>query len=136
MVSVAREIFVDVRVSNPFRPGHALSIRAFVDNGSTDSALPGSLLRRLGVRPAGRESYEIWGGRVVKRRWGFVHFEIQGKVGIAKVTFEPEAETPTIGAVALEELGFDIDMKNGGLRPFLRRGPTMKRRPVTRLKAN
>lgn len=131
---MARQIFVNVLVSNPFHKGRHLKVKAFVDNGSTDSAMPRNLLQTLYIKPEGWERYEIWGGKTLRRRWGYARFEIQGNQGIVKVTFEPAQETPTVGAVALEELGFDIDMKNGGLKPFLRRGPTLKIRATKTLK--
>lgn len=126
---MAEEVWVDVRVANPRDPRRSFKVKALVDNGSTDSAMPAKLLRRIGVRPRGRERYEAWAGKVHWRRWGEAEFRIEGKLGTVRITFEPLAEIPTIGSVALETLGFDIDMKNGGLRPFKRRGPHIRRRP-------
>lgn len=106
-----------------------MTIRAFVDNGSTDSAMPASVLRKIGVKPEGADLYEGWERRTFRRRWSHARFQILGRTGVGKVIFEPKSEVPTIGATTLEDLGFDIDMKNGGLRPFQRRGPHIRRRP-------
>ena len=125
---MAREIWVDVKVMNFSNRKKCVTVRAFVDNGSTESALPASILRRIGVKPEGIEEYEIWGGKVVRRRRGHARFQIKERSGICGVTFEHKDEVPTIGATTLEALGFDIDMKNGGLRPFKRRGPHIRRR--------
>lgn len=132
---MSREIWVRIKVANVSDPNRSAEVRAFVDNGSTDSALPAALLQRLGIRPEGAERYEIWGNRTVRRRWGHARFEILGRTGIGKVTFEAETELPMIGATTLEDLGFDIDMGNGGLRPFRRRGPHIRRRPHHALKS-
>src|SRR5436853_5188199 len=35
--------------------------RALVDTGAADTLLPASVLRKLGIRPAGRRSYEVAG---------------------------------------------------------------------------
>ena len=130
---MSREIWTDVTVCNLTAPGRAVQVRAFVDSGSTDSAMPAKVLRAIGALPEGTERYEIWGGRKVRRRYGVARFRIGGRSGVARVTFEPADEVPTVGAATLEALGFDIDMKNGGLRSFTPRGPTMRRRPHYRL---
>ncbi len=67
----------------------------------------------------------------MRRRWGHVRFVLQRRSGVEEVTFGPEEDVPTIGATTLEDL--DIDMGNGGLRPFRRRGPTIRRRPHRRV---
>lgn len=126
---MSREIWVDVTLTHLTDPKRLVRVRAFVDNGSTDSAMPAGLLQELGVVPEGAERYEIWGGRTVRRRFGVVRFKMQGRCAPARVTFEPQYEVPTIGATTLEALGFDIDMKNGGLRQFKPRGPHIRRRP-------
>lgn len=62
--NMARQIFVDVLVSNPFHRGNRgkhLKVKAFVDNGSTDSAMPRNFLKTLHIKPEGWERYEIWG---------------------------------------------------------------------------
>lgn len=127
--AMSREICVDVTVSGLVDARKAVTLRAFVDNGSTDSALPAALLKRIGVQPKGSERYELWGNRTVRRRYGFAWFKIGKRTGACKVTFESPHEVPTVGATALEALGFDIDMKNGGLRTYIPRGPTLRRRP-------
>ncbi|MBI3099380.1 MAG: hypothetical protein HYY93_14235 [Planctomycetes bacterium] len=126
---MSREIWVDVKVSNPSVPSRSVGVRAFVDNGSTDSALPAVLLRKIGLRARGVERYEIWGGKTVRRKYAYAEFTIGRRSGPAKVTLEPAHEVPTVGTTTLEALGYDIDMKNGGLRSYIPRGPTLRRRP-------
>lgn len=128
---MSKEIWVNVRVSNLRDRARAFTIRAFVDSGSVDSAMPSRLLRRIGLRPAGVQGYEGWGGRRLRRPWGFAFFEVQGKLCATRVTFEPPSELPTVGAVTLEELGFDLDMQNGTLRPFVRRKRPPRRRATS-----
>lgn len=130
---MSREIWVDVRVTNPRNPKRAFTIRALVDDGSIDVALPATLLKRIGIRPEGVEIYEAWAGKRHRRSWGEARFEIQGKFGTTRVTFEPSSEIPTVGALALETLGFDIDMLNGSLRPVRRIGRGPRRRTQSRL---
>ena len=117
-----------MKVVNPRNLKRGFTVRALVDNGSVDSALPGRLLRRIGVKPEGVDRYEAWAGRTHRRPWGEARLYVQGKFGTTRVTFEPESEIPTIGALALETLGFDIDMGNGQLRPARRIGRGPRRR--------
>jgi len=131
---VSTEIWVDVQVANPRSPKRHFGIRAMVDNGSIDSAMPATLLKKIGVRPEGRELYEAWAGKTHQRSWGEAKLFIQGKFGTSRVTFEPASEIPTIGALALETLGFNIDMINGGLRAARRIGRGPRRRVKTAIK--
>lgn len=126
---MSRETWVEVRVTGLTGPGQGVTVRALVDNGSTDSAMPAALLRQIGVQTEAKETYGGWGRTRMRRKWGHARFTLQRQSGIGKVTFEPRHEVPTIGATTLEDLGFDIDMGNGGLRPFRRRGPSIRRRP-------
>ena len=125
---MSAEIWVDVKVVNPRNLKRGFTVRALVDNGSLDSAMPGRLLRRIGVKPKGVERYEAWAGRAHRPPWGEATLYVQGKFGTTRVTFEPKSEIPTIGALALETLGFDIDMGNGQLRPARRIGRGPRRR--------
>ena len=131
---MSREIWVDVKVVNPRSPHRAMVIRALVDNGSVDSAMPASGLRRIGIRPRGEETYEAWAGKRHRRPWGEADFHIQGRFGTTRVTFEPDAEIPTVGALALETLGLDIEMQAGRLKPTRRLGRGPRRRATSRLR--
>lgn len=130
---MSREIWVDVTVSNLADPRRCFTARAFVDNGSTDSAMPAKWLRAIGAKPEGSERYALWGRRTARRQFAIARFRIGKRSGPVRVTFEPRFEVPTMGATALENLGYDIDMRNGGLRPYKPRGPTIRRRPPHRL---
>ena len=91
-----------------------------LDTGSDDTALPRSLLRRLGVRPLGWDRYELADGRRVRRQYGIAFFRLRGEVGATRVMFCGPRDAPILGVIALEELGFIMDVKRGGLRKFRR----------------
>ncbi len=59
---MSREIWVEVRITNLADPSWSFAITAFVDNGSTGSAMPAKLLRAIDVDVKGSETYE-GGGR-------------------------------------------------------------------------
>ncbi|MBI4615716.1 MAG: hypothetical protein HY720_19010 [Planctomycetes bacterium] len=91
------------------------------------------LLRRIGIEPEGTETYEAWAGKTHRRRWGEAKLVIEGKFGTTRVAFEPQSEIPTVGALALETLGFDIDMLRGRLRSARRIGRGPRRRAKSTL---
>ena len=91
-----------------------------LDTGSDDTALPRSLLRRLGVRPLGWDRYELADGRRVRRQYGIAFFRLRGEIGATRVMFCGPRDAPVLGVIALEELGFLMDVKRGDLRKFRR----------------
>ena len=91
-----------------------------LDTGSDDTALPRSLLRRLGVRPLGWDRYELADGRRVRRQYGIAFFRLCGEVGATRVMFCGPRDAPVLGVIALEELGFIMDVKRGDLQKFRR----------------
>lgn len=125
---MSSELWVDVKVTNPRDRRRSFAIQALVDNGSVDSAMPARQLRRIGVKPEGKETYEAWAGKKHRRDWGEARFHIQDKFGTTRATSRPDGEIPTVGALALETLGLDIDMMNGVLRSARRIGRGPRRR--------
>ena len=101
-----------------------------LDTGSDDTALPRSLLRRLGVRPLGWDRYELADGRRVRRQYGIAFFRLRGEIGATRVMFCGPRDAPVLGVIALEELGFIMDVKRGGLRKFRRQMISTRRAAV------
>jgi len=59
-------MFVDIEVSGSLQ-GAYTTLTMQLDTGSDDTALPRTFLRKLGVRPLGRDRYELADGRRVDR---------------------------------------------------------------------
>ena len=97
--------------------------RGLVDTGSTLTALPGGLLRSLGITPDRRAGFELGDERVVE--YGIGNAMIRyGEFSVATpVAFLPDDAEPVIGAVTLESLALVVDPVNGRLLPvnFLRK---------------
>jgi clan AA aspartic protease len=91
--------------------------RVLVDTGATDTFLPASVLRKLGVKPMGRRSYELADGTEQELRIGFGVIEILGRAAGATLVFAGEDEEPLLGGTVLESAGFWIDPRREQLVP-------------------
>jgi len=98
--------------------------RALVDTGATDTFLPARVLRGLGIRPAGRRSYELADGTEQELPIGFGVIEVLGRAAGGTLVFADDKEEPLLGATVLESTGFWIDPQRERLVP---RPPKRKR---------
>jgi clan AA aspartic protease len=100
-------------------PGSAKSWtgRVLVDTGATDTFLPASVLRQLGIRRAGRRSYELADGTEQELSIGFGVVEVQGRPAGSTLVFAGEKEEPLLGVTVLESTGFCIDPQRERLIP-------------------
>lgn len=91
--------------------------RALVDTGATDTFLPASVLRKLGIRPSGRRSYELADGTEQELPIGFGVVEVQGRAAGGTLVFAGEGEVPLLGVTVLESAGFWVDPQGERLVP-------------------
>jgi len=122
-------MFVDIHVSKGLEGPYA-AMTMELDTGSDDTALPRSFLRKLGVHPLGWDRYELADGRRVRRQYGIAFLRLRGDVGATRVIFCGPKDAPVLGVIALEELGYVIDVKRGGLRKFRRQMISTRRAGV------
>jgi predicted aspartyl protease len=107
-----------VRLSNPRDRRRAVEEELLVDSGAIYAVVPAPVLRRIGVRPSGSETFTLADGTHVTREVGTVFFELDGREGASKVVFGRRGDARLIGAVALEELGLMLDPLKRELRPL------------------
>jgi clan AA aspartic protease len=117
-------IQVTVRVSNPTNSKRYWQGLFLVDTGSTDCLVPGRYLRKIGIKPKGKRTYELANGTEVIMEAGVAELEFMGDVVGATVIFGPDEAEPILGVTALESAGIEIDPKTQRL----------KRLPAVRLK--
>src|SRR5207248_6238985 len=100
-------------------PGAAKSWtgRMLVDTGATDTFLPASVLRKLGIRPAGRRSYELADGTEQDLPIGFGVVEVEGRPAGGTLVFGGEDQEPLLGVTVLESAGFGVDPQHERLVP-------------------
>ena len=85
------------------------TLEALVDTGATNTAIPASLLRRLGVAPQGKSGYRIADGSRLELDVGRTWVRVDGQQEFTQVVFGPEGSRPVLGAVTLEEMGLSVD---------------------------
>jgi clan AA aspartic protease len=100
--------------------------RFLVDTGATDTFVPASALRRIGIKPVSRRAYELADGTWKELDIGFGVAEVMGQAAGATLVFAGETEEPLLGVTVLESAGFTIDPQRERL---VARPPKRKRRP-------
>lgn len=94
-----------------------------VDTGATDSMIPASALRKLGIQPLGKETFELGSGELVEYQYGLAEMSFLGEVVGTRIIFGPERCEPLLGAVALQSAGFIVDpvgerLRKRGVKPL------------------
>ncbi|MXY79436.1 MAG: hypothetical protein F4Y94_07070 [Chloroflexi bacterium] len=84
-------------------------IEATVDTGASYTTLPSSLLRELGVEPAGRRRFLLADGRQVELDYGRAWVAIDGEREVTIVVFADDDAPALLGAYTLEGLGLAVD---------------------------
>jgi clan AA aspartic protease len=100
------------------KPGfkEALSQSLLVDTGATDSMIGTSVLRRLGVVPVDKRTYELATGVLQDFEVGYVELSFMGDTIQTRVIFGPDDTEPILGSIALELAGLLVDPSNEALR--------------------
>ena len=106
--------------------GESYSADFLVDTGSTDTLVPGSELRRLGVRVIDRRRYELADGGVREYEIGLARVELLDGMTAGRIVFGPDDAEPLLGMVMLESLGFTIDP----VTQMLKRLPLLPLKPL------
>ena len=106
---------VSLQVGNPFTQQEE-TVEAIVDTGASDSVIPASLLRRLGIQPVRTARFRTASGERVEYEVGWALFSAEGERCLANVMFGPE-ENPLMGATTLEQLYLAVDPVDQRLVP-------------------
>jgi len=80
-----------------------------VDTGVIDCLVPASQLRKIGIKPEGKDVYELATGETVELPVGFARVRFMGSETVTKVIFGAEGAEPLLGVVALESTGIGVD---------------------------
>jgi clan AA aspartic protease len=90
--------------------------RFLVDTGATDTLVPASELKKIGLKAVGKMAYELADGTVRDLDFGLAQIEFMGEVTAGRVVFGPEGSEPLLGGTAVESVGIVIDPANKTLR--------------------
>ena len=107
---------VPLEVADP-RSRRYETVAALVDSGATCTALPVSMLQRLGVVAHGARRFVLADGRRVELGFGRIWIRLDGREEISPVVFQEDGTQPLLGAVTLEIFGLGIDPVQGRLIP-------------------
>jgi clan AA aspartic protease len=109
---------IAARVANPAQPRRFARVRFLVDSGAIYSLAPGSILRKLGIRPHSSRTFLLADGTEVTRDIGDAIFMIDGQRAASPVIFGEEDDAALLGTVSLESLGLILDPMKRVLRPL------------------
>ena len=109
---------VSVKVGNPANGRRAEEVRCLVDSGAVYSLIPGSVLRRLGIKPHSKGEFVLANGDVIRRKLATVTLEYDGRRGDSMVIVGERRDDPLLGAITLESLGLVLDPFRRELRPM------------------
>ena len=87
-------------------------VDALVDTGATYTAVPGSVLQRLGVAPIDTETFVMANGTRIERPVGEAVTRLDGRTRTTMVIFGDEGSPPLIGAMTLEAFSLAVDARN------------------------
>ena len=107
---------VDIEVGTP-DGSRFEQVNALVDTGASLTALPGSLLRRLGVSPLRRYNFLVADGREIERDVGQTWLRVGDRSVITLARFGEEDVEPILGAYSLQGLMLAVDSPNERLIP-------------------
>ena len=88
------------------------TVNALVDTGASLSALPGSILRRMGVFPYRQYNFLLADGREIQRDVGQTWIRVADQSVITLVMFGDEDVEPILGAYSLQGLLLAVDTPN------------------------
>lgn len=87
-----------------------------VDTGATDSMVPASELRRIGIKPNNKKTYELASGELIKFDVGYAEFSFMDETIESRVIFGPDNAEPILGVLALEAVGVVVDPSSQKLK--------------------
>ncbi|MDE2821919.1 MAG: retroviral-like aspartic protease family protein, partial [Chloroflexota bacterium] len=86
-----------------------IPVSALVDTGATMTAVPSSVLRRLGVEPTTRKAFQFARGEVRTMDVGYARVRVEDQEILTQVLFNDEGTPTLLGAIALENTFLGVD---------------------------
>lgn len=108
--------YIELEVANVANPRKTEKLDFLVDSGAIYSVVPARVLRRLGIKPVGKQEFRLANGEKIVRKKGGALFRYNGRVGVADVIFGEKGDATLLGAFTLEALGLSLDPLKRELR--------------------
>jgi len=109
--------YVTVSIANPATPTRLRRKKLLADSGPLYSIIPKEVLKAVGIKPYGRETFTLADGSGIQRDVGTAFLRINGRKAPSPVIFGEKNDGALLGVIALESLGFSIDPRTGKLKP-------------------
>lgn len=109
--------YVSVTIANPTDLTKSKRKRLMADSGALYSIVPKGILRDVGIRPYGTETFTLADGSKIKREVGTAFLLINGRKAPSPVIFGEKNDGALLGVIALESLGFTVNPRTGKLTP-------------------
>ena len=100
---------VRLKVKNPRNPLKVFEGKFLVDSGATYTVVPESILKKIGIKPEGKEEFSLADGRSISRKVGNALYEYEGMQRAAPVLFGEKNDNLLLGTFTLEALGLTLD---------------------------
>jgi clan AA aspartic protease len=110
--------YVTVRVGNPGDGHRSADVNCLVDSGAIYSLIPGTVLKKLGIKPHSRREFVLADGQVIERKLATATFEYENRRGDSMVIVGEPGDDPLLGATTLEGFGLVLDPFRRELRPM------------------
>ena len=92
------------------------SANFLVDTGATDSMVPACELKRIGIEPIGKKTYEVATGELQQFDVAYAEISFLDETLTSRVIFGPDNAEPILGVIALESMGVIVDPVNHTLK--------------------
>ena len=102
-------IYAPVTIRNPAEPNREWKGEFLVDTGAIDTLAPRPQLEAIGLKPKGREFYELADGTRLEMETTTCDVEMMGKTVGTTVIFGEAGVEPLLGMTVLESAGIRID---------------------------
>ena len=107
--------YVNVTIANPTNLKRKRRRKLLADSGALDTIVPKEVLKAVGVKPYGTETFTLADGSTIRREVGNAFLQIDGRQAPSPVIFGEKGDGPLLGVIALESLGFTINPRTGKL---------------------
>ena len=92
-----------------------------VGTASVDSIAPASELRKIGIEPRGKRTYELASGELREYEYGLAEMRFLDEIARTLIIFGEDECEPRLGFVAFGAAGFHVDRKVKTVRKLLAR---------------
>jgi clan AA aspartic protease len=113
-----RKRVVTATVINLAEPKKRMRMKFLVDSGAMYSVVPKTILKKLGIKSRETETFTLADGTDITRKVGNALFALDHSERASPVIFGEKGDTPLLGMVSLEALGYILDPLRRELRPL------------------